>query len=534
MTKEGFPDFSSKEKWYRTTLLVPYLKKAKVDQRTRKLVLGGLPSSLTEGITGITQNRWTGRLSKKYKVSSGKKNHNTSSGAWAGGQAGTSVNDIGGQGHWKLSALNKNCIYDIPHQMLRAQAGFRPDIGTYHIPRADVDPPKDLLDQVFPGVEAMLSEFLLRQWRGKNVGTLRDSQHLVDDLLNAETTNGLHPEDVARVRSAIISEKYKCLRNNAGTIPNRPDTDGCAVGFLKLLLHLRRVLLQDMAILCEKYPDDPLLMHPIFKSESFMTFAVKVRKVHYEPFEQAPISARMAAVMPDVSREFDGLKKSMGAIVQRVNEYRNNQEDTKNELQTMLQDGLSMTRQSMTESFFGLSRQFEKNMQDAINNGLKQLKDQITAEVRRDLMHGLLNGDVIELKRKADGQNGSSSGKKARKVDDEPQEYFKMQRNNDNIFDLWDEWKNRQPCVEYMEQKYGSKWRKNTADTRFYTRRKVIIDAIEDVMRIENKTAEEVLRKADEFQKSLPKPTLHRLAVSISQRKTQSQGLYHPFIHQNL
>jgi hypothetical protein len=38
------------------------------------------------------------------------------------------------------------------------------------------------------------------------------------------------------------------------------------------------------------------------------------------------------------------------------------------------------------------------------------------------------------------------------------------------------------PFVEYMERKYGCKWRKNSADTRFYTRRSIIIDAVKKVM----------------------------------------------------
>lgn len=48
--------------------------------------------------------------------------------------------------------------------------------------------------------------------------------------------------------------------------------------FLRLLRYLRSVLLQDAAVLIEKYPHNPAFQHPIFSSELFIQFAADLRR----------------------------------------------------------------------------------------------------------------------------------------------------------------------------------------------------------------------------------------------------------------
>lgn len=513
MTGEGYPDFSSQDKWYNVKLLVPCLKSARWDSRKKELVLGGLPRSRTWEVGSLTQNRWAELV---YQDTTVDRKLNRSSGVWLGAQAGVDIDDGGRQGQSKST---KHYLYGFLHTMLRVQAGFKPDVGHYYVPRATVDPPEDLLQQVFPGVEAMLSEQLVRQWRNHKAEKTPEQQEFAEEYQRSEMVDDLHSEDMDRVISLANLEKDRFLRDNPEPITKGPDTDERAIGFLKLLLHLRRVLLQDMAIQCELYPNDPLLLHPVFQSESFETFAIKVRAAQDEP---PPISAKMAVVLPEFCKQIEGLKKSVSAVVQQQRDLQKEFQDKLDACESRINQKLSIGFQRQREDASELKTECAKYLRDSISQSMMLFKDQIVADVNRKLINSLIdvNTSQNERKRKRDGQSDVSTLKKSRTILIEvPPEEFKMQRNNDSIFHLWDEWKNNVPCVEYMERKYGSKWRNNAGDTRFYARRKIIIDAVEEAMRYENKTAEEVLREAHQFQNILPKPTLQQLSVVILQNR---------------
>lgn len=55
------------------------------------------------------------------------------------------------QGGWAHSAMNQVYLKNsLPLESLRALAGFRKEAGDYFVSRSLVEPPKELLDQVFP------------------------------------------------------------------------------------------------------------------------------------------------------------------------------------------------------------------------------------------------------------------------------------------------------------------------------------------------------------------------------------------------
>jgi hypothetical protein len=58
---------------------------------------------------------------------------------------------------------------------------------------------------------------------------------------------------------------------------------------------------------------------------------------------------------------------------------------------------------------------------------------------------------------------------------------YQMSKTIVTVHDLWREWKEGiggQPPIELLEQKYNARWRKNRTDSRFFLRRKVILDEI--------------------------------------------------------
>ncbi|KAK9484440.1 transcriptional activator of glycolytic enzymes-domain-containing protein [Lipomyces starkeyi] len=62
-----------------------------------------------------------------------------------------------------------------------------------------------------------------------------------------------------------------------------------------------------------------------------------------------------------------------------------------------------------------------------------------------------------------------------------PAPTYKMSRELESVFELWEEWENGldgKPSIKYLEYNYGTQWRANSAEKQFFCRRKAIIDEV--------------------------------------------------------
>ncbi|KAK9375525.1 transcriptional activator of glycolytic enzymes-domain-containing protein [Lipomyces chichibuensis] len=62
-----------------------------------------------------------------------------------------------------------------------------------------------------------------------------------------------------------------------------------------------------------------------------------------------------------------------------------------------------------------------------------------------------------------------------------PAPTYKMSRELESVFELWEEWENGldgRPSIKYLEYNYGTQWRANSAEKQFFCRRKAIIDEV--------------------------------------------------------
>ncbi len=62
---------------------------------------------------------------------------------------------------------------------------------------------------------------------------------------------------------------------------------------------------------------------------------------------------------------------------------------------------------------------------------------------------------------------------------------YKMSRTIFTITDTWREWETgilpEMLAVKTLEERYGTKWRRNPTETKFFNRRKRIIDAVDKI-----------------------------------------------------
>ncbi|KAK9456477.1 transcriptional activator of glycolytic enzymes-domain-containing protein [Dipodascopsis uninucleata] len=95
---------------------------------------------------------------------------------------------------------------------------------------------------------------------------------------------------------------------------------------------------------------------------------------------------------------------------------------------------------------------------------------------------------------------------------------YRMSRDISTVPDLWEEWEhglNGGPIVRELEEKYGTRWRQNSAERKFFCLRKVIIDYIMKLCQQDGVSIEEAVGRVEEMRKVNQFTSLQRLAEHI-------------------
>ena len=149
----------------------------------------------------------------------------------------------------------------LPKKFMRRVAGFTSEEGGYFLPRAQVVPPPELLQKIWPWVE---------EWE-------------------------------ERFRKRSLRKTWE---------EGGPDEDDVAgQGFLALLCHLRVVLLQDLAVLQPDYPDLPFFQHEVFSMPSWIPYSEVVRAAVLNP--EYSRSLLLEQVLPEVSHAVYNTRDSL-------------------------------------------------------------------------------------------------------------------------------------------------------------------------------------------------------------------------------
>lgn len=203
LTDEPFPDLSSRAAWYNIRLI-------KGSNRTASLAYN-------------TQLDWVSKAFEYASVSSHKKTHiGRSSSAKMAELKGISEDQIRRAGRWNQEQMVGCYLNCLPRQFMRTMAGHPAQMGCFEIRRAAVQPPDELLSQIWPE---------LGHWRGR----FGPGEGQINDL--------------------------------------------AAMGFTDLLLHLREVILQDSIILRKRFPRSPVWDHGVFQNKAYKLFAARMEDV---------------------------------------------------------------------------------------------------------------------------------------------------------------------------------------------------------------------------------------------------------------
>lgn len=113
-----------------------------------------------------------------------------------------------------------------------ALAGFNPNGKGYYLPRACLDPPAELMQQIFPGLEQVEESVSKVQWCYYMFDVM-GFQSFADVLVSLDGAGFKHS-------IACVQHNQECGQNDKLT---------AAASYCKVLRYLRKVLLQDAAFL---------------------------------------------------------------------------------------------------------------------------------------------------------------------------------------------------------------------------------------------------------------------------------------------
>jgi hypothetical protein len=417
--KEPVPEFRRRPQWYN----LHFLK----------------GESAEKAFSYDTQLYWTNRVFAQIGLNTVKKTHiGRSEGARWAELNGVSENQIRRAGHWNSDALTNCYLTHLPRKFLRAMAGFNPSIqGNYYLPRAKIQPPESLTHAVWPWVDEWLDWF-----ESYADGSQQEEKEEREDEEQKDTPSEVDRQDMA------------------------------AQGFLRLLVQLRTILLQDSIIFREQFPSHPIWSDPIFMREDYQAFAAEVKQSMQEVEEPEEVQLRRA--LPALSERLNHVRQDLQqGLGHSINEWGKKLQHQLQEMNDSLHDILggrtAFTLQAVDPNTAALLTSRVQN--------LPQLSLQSTST--------LPTASAL-TPAPAPAPDGATTVQESSKPMSSPNQsagipHYLPFRTAHTVPELWREWTcglGGNPSIQSLEDTYGAAWRPLQRERVKFCRRKVIIDEI--------------------------------------------------------
>jgi hypothetical protein len=237
-----------------------------------------------------------------------------------------------------------------------------------------------------------------------------------------------------------------------------------ARGFLELLVYLRRVLLQDCAILMCETPRSRIWSHPIFQSMEFKNFQEDL--LSNIESTQDPTEHKLQQAMPILSTQ---LRNQHSSISNDIKELKLIVTKGNTLLERFVNGGVCMRMYPMDAVVTGQSIHVASSENDT---NIQVFEAPKGAVVEVDCNVSVLS--------------------------------YQMNRYLSTVSELWTEWHQgigSCPSVAFMDTTYGTKWR--SGESKFYLRRKLIIEHVKLTMSTRNVSADSAIQYVENIKGSM-------------------------------
>jgi hypothetical protein len=394
-----------------------------------------------------TQLQETWRVFGAAGVVSSKKTHLPRRvGAQSAETHGTSLAQISQAGRWNQSVLCQAYLTHLPREFIRVVAGFSPSAGDYFLARAAHEPPYALQKQLWPWIE---------EWEARCEARARRCTWV---------KGGLDEDDLA------------------------------ADGFLKLVRHLRVVLLQDLAVLQPRYPALPFFAYAPFYGPEWDEFALLVQADAAGPSE--PQSLLLQRALPELSSVLESSREAILQNTQRlVGRLEGRLEGQLRSLQSSL-DALLHGEVPVTTTVTSVTSYFSTGPPGPPGPGLAPPIPTPVATASAPPPDPFIEPGLPAITALARVYT---------------------------VKDAWREWQEGlagRPAIRELEERWGSRWRPgNTVKVQF-CRRKVIWDAVR-AHTARGRTEEEAVAELEQLRAGR---SLNQLVDELRQRRQRQEG----------
>ncbi|KAI8637181.1 hypothetical protein BD408DRAFT_486420 [Parasitella parasitica] len=231
---------------------------------------------------------------------------------------GVSMGDLKHGCGWKegLSRLETNYIGKLPLPFARGMAGFKSK--PFHLERNIISPSIELQRKVFPWIESVYG--VNKEWYEVCTREMNEYDDNYDDGEEPEDSQmNVVEEDGQGGSKARVEQTHESAQVTAAEINKR--------GFLKLLVRLRRVILQDAAAMLFLNRPSKLLEDAIFSTPEFLAFKEDVFSVLRN--SDAPSRLQeFEGLVPEIinaQRELSGSTQQINNQILRTNQHFDNQ-----------------------------------------------------------------------------------------------------------------------------------------------------------------------------------------------------------------
>ena len=403
-----------------------------------------------------TQAAWIQRAFSEAKISSSKVTH-TMRGAAAriADAEGVSEDQIRRAGHWERgSSMLTSYLSRLPREFIRVIAGFSKIPGNYFLRRAAVKPPAALKSKIWPWVD---------EWLARYDASIGSGCSFAD--------GGLDECDMAGKQ------------------------------LLDLLDWFREIMLQDAAVLQQQFPLFPLWEHPVFCDPDWRQFADEVLVAHNTAEE--PINMRIRKVLPEIE---ETIRSTRDAVLSRVEV---NSAKVHEKLDRISEHLAALREQRTPDELVTVPRSLIDP--EALNAYLANLP--LRPSPRQALPATSAATNAVVTATAAPSSSSSSPSATARTslipltAGGWPVQPFDP--NVATVEDAWREWHvglgtgaTRKASILDLEVRFGCAWRYEQRIRQWHTRRRKVIQAIEQRVG-QGQTLQEVFAKLNATAKSL-------------------------------
>lgn len=291
------------------------------------------------------------------------------------------------------------------------------------------------------------------------------------------------------------------------------EQDLAAGAFLHLLSRLRESFLQDVVIWREHLPNFFVWQNPLFADPEYLQFEERARLNSIN--RDGHIGLEVQRVLPLLTSQLMAANSSHGKTLEQLMRGVQSIESDNSALANNLDQGFAKTHDVLGRLLDALSRPIvipEQIIPEHSIPGPLQVQNAIN---EASTSSSSSNGQPMS---RPNPSTASASGTTTAL----PPAIlpFQMSRSIDTVCDLWREYSvglPGQPSVRTMYEGGSTEWKKKESERRFYQRRKVILQVVEDIANKRGIPAEEAAAVVDKWRTRQSNTSLNYLSTSVKQ-----------------